>query len=166
MTIPDRLYLDTQFCFAYHVARDPDHERADAFALALKLASAAGLVSCLVSVVALDELAWNLAGVLHDREHAAGAWSGLSGRAKRVGFDEMRVSVASVIEDFLAEPWIEALEISGDSYTALPRVMRDFDLRPADLCHLALAWAADCGIVTNDRDFHALTDLPVAIVGY
>lgn len=78
----------------------------------------------------------------------------------------MTDELASIVEDFLAEPWILPLPIEESAYPMLPTVMRSHDLRPADLCHLALAWSAGCGIVTNDADFHRLDAPPVEVISY
>lgn len=164
--IPGRLYLDTQFCFAYHVIEDTQHDAACITADGLKALSQDSLVECFVSLLTLDELAWKLAGVYYDRDHGRGQWQQITGRKKRVAFTGITGDIASIIEDFLGEPWIRPLPIEEKAYAMLPTVMRAHDLRPADLCHLALAWAAGCGIITNDRDFHALDGVPVEVVPY
>jgi predicted nucleic acid-binding protein len=164
--IPQRLYLDTQFCFAYHVPEDTQHQAAEVMSEGLKVLSQWELVEVYVSILTIDELAWKLGGVLYDRDHGPGAWRQITGRKKRAAFSRLGDDIASIVEDFLSESWIRPLPIEENAYAMLPSVMRGQDLRPADVCHLALAWAAGCGVVTNDRDFHALQDAPVEVVGY
>ncbi len=130
-----------------------------------------GLVSladyrCYVSVLAIDEMIWKLAGIQYDEDNGVGAWRQITGRKKRAAFMGMTDELASIIEDFPSEPWIKPLPIEEAAYAMLPTVMRGNDLRPADLCHLALAWGSGCGIITNDCDFHSLEDAPVEIFGY
>ncbi|MBD3292520.1 MAG: PIN domain-containing protein, partial [Armatimonadia bacterium] len=104
--------------------------------------------------------------ILYDRDHGLGAWRQITGRKKRAAFIGMTDDLASIVEDFLSETWIRPLPTEENAFAMLPTMMRAHDLRPADLSHLALAWVSACGIVTNDRDFHAVEDAPVEIVGY
>ncbi|MFP4250617.1 MAG: type II toxin-antitoxin system VapC family toxin [Armatimonadota bacterium] len=165
-SLPKRIYLDSQFCVAYLVANDPDHAAAHELADAMEALSRFGDYFSYVSILTLDEVMWNLAGILHDVDCGPGDWCQITGRKKRTAFIGMTEQLASIVEDFLSESWIKPLPIEEAAYAMLPAVMRGNDLRPADLCHLAPAWASGCGIITNDRDFHSLEEAPVEVVGY
>ena len=165
-SLPERVYLDSQFCVAYLASNDPDHAAAHELADTIETLSEFGDYCCYVSILTLDEVMWNFAGILYDVHHAPGQWREITGRKKRAAFMDISDDLASIVEDFLSETWIRPLPIEENAYAMLPAVMRAHDLRPADLCHLALAWASGCGIVTNDRDFHTVEDAPVEIVGY
>lgn len=78
--LPQRLYLDTQFCFVYHVREDTQHGAARVMADGLKVLAKASVAQCCVSILALDELTWKLAGVFYDREHGEGCWRETTGR--------------------------------------------------------------------------------------
>ncbi|MGC9319432.1 MAG: type II toxin-antitoxin system VapC family toxin [Armatimonadota bacterium] len=163
IAFPRRLYLDTQFCFAYLVEEDADHEAADDFALVLKQTSEAKLVECYVSILVVDELMWNLAGVLYDAREGPGSWRSSD---RRRAFLSVRSEVATVVQEFLSEAWVLFLRTPQVVGPAVPRLLRTYQLASADLCHLAIARSAGLGIVTNDRDFHDLANPPVPIVGY
>jgi predicted nucleic acid-binding protein len=163
IAFPRRLYLDTQFCFAYVVERDRDHEAADAFALTLKQTSEANLVECFVSTLVLDELMWRLGGVLYDEREGRGSWAAAD---KSAAFVSVRSEVAGVIEDFVSEPWVLLVRPHQRTAHIIPRLLRRHELAAADLCHLALAYGAGLALVTNDDDFHGLPNPPVRIVGY
>lgn len=163
ITFPRRLYLDTQFCFAYLVEHDRDHEAADALSLELKQTSEANLVECFVSTLVLDELMWAIGGVLYEATEGQGSWKVAD---KRQAFCSVRSEVADHIEAFVSEPWVLFLRPPETIPTMITRFLRDHALAPADLCHLTLAYGAGLGIVTNDSDFHRLANSPVPIVRY
>ncbi len=155
-----------RICVAYLAANDPDHAAAYELADVLADLSEFGEHCCYVSILTLEEVMWTVSGILSDQKHGVGEWRQITGRKKRRAFVEMTGELAAIIEGFLSESWLSPLPIDESTYTMLPTVMRGHDLRPVDICHLALARAAGCGIVTNDRDFHGLEDAPVEIVTY
>ncbi|MEA3402668.1 MAG: type II toxin-antitoxin system VapC family toxin [Armatimonadota bacterium] len=162
--LPQRLYLDTQFCVAYHWRGDRDHPAASRFALVLKQLAEANAINCYVSALVLDELAWKLGGIIYDRDNGRGSWQ--SAPSKKNAFRTVKDEVAGRTEDFLYEPWLRALGIPDTAYYAIPTLMRRYSLCSADLCHLAWATTAGCGIITNDADFHRLRNPSVHVVGY
>jgi len=164
--LPPRLYLDTQFCFAYIVESDRDHEHAAEFALVLKQLAATKLITCYFSVLAVDELAWKLGGFIYDRDNGQASWHALRPTEKTAGFLSVKTEVADCISSFMDEPWISVLRVSDAAYARICTFMRAHDLRPADLCHLTLAHAADAGLLSNDGDFRRLASSPVEIVNY
>lgn len=164
--LPPRLYLDTQFCFAYIVESDRDHQPAEEFALVLKQLAAAKLITCYFSVLAVEELAWTLGGFIYDRDHGYGSWRKLSPAQKTAGFRSVKTEVAECISSFMNEPWVSTLRVSDSAYPRICTFMRQHDLKPADLCHLTLAHAADAGLLSNDGDFGRLATSPVEIINY
>ncbi len=162
--LPSRLYLDTQFCFAYIVDSDRDHQAAEALAVVLKQLATAKLVTCYFSILAVDELAWKLAGFIYDRDNGLHSWRAAADKAS--AFRSVKIEVADCIGDFMREPWVSVLRVPDSAYPRVCQFMRQHDLKPADLCHLTLAHAASAGLVSNDADFARLASPPVEIVNY
>ncbi len=163
MRVPRRVYLDTQFCFAYLAEGDPEHESADKYSLVLKQTCEADLVDCYISLLVIDELAWTIAGLTYDQQHGKGAWKKSH---RHEAFCSVRSEVATIIDDFLSEPWIQTLGASAGACLAVPALMRNHPLSSADLCHLSVARDAGLAIVTNDGHFQSLSNSPVEIVSY
>jgi predicted nucleic acid-binding protein len=162
--IPRTLYLDTQFLFAYMVPTDEDYEAASAFVVDLRELVESKLVTCLVSIVVLDELAWALSGPLWLRDHG-GKTERAAGR--REAFPRVRERVAEALADLLGEGWIEFVGEDADCGTMYPDVLARHSLSPADCAHLTIALASGIeAIVTNDRHFHELEDCPLEVIGY
>ncbi|MFW6155749.1 MAG: hypothetical protein ACOC7J_00405, partial [Armatimonadota bacterium] len=78
-SLPKRIYLDSQFCVAYLVANDPDHAAAHELADAMEALSRFGDYFSYVSILTLDEVMWNLAGILHDVDCGPGDWCQITG---------------------------------------------------------------------------------------
>jgi predicted nucleic acid-binding protein len=163
LEIPKRVYLDTQFCFAYLVATDRDHQAAADFSIVLKQLSAANQLTCYFSILTLDELAWKLGAFIYDRDNGQGAWRGAS---KTAAFRYVKGEAADLIRDFIAEDWITVLRVRDSAYSTACAWLHKYDLRPADLCHMVLASNVNAGVVSNDRDFAAIPEPPVDIVRY
>ena len=161
--LPRRLYLDTQFCFAYLVDSDPDHQAAADFSIVLKQLSSANLVTCYFSILTLDELAWKLGALVFERDRGQGAWRKAD---KARAFAAVRNEVADTIRDFIQEPWISVLRVHDRAYTLACSWMRTHNLKPADLCHMVLASTVGAAIVSNDGDFRRIRSAPVEVITY
>lgn len=166
--LPRRVYLDTQFVFAYLVEDDYDHRAAEAEADGLKQLSRAQLVQAFISLLVLDELAWKLAGVLYDgAQRKRGAWKALSAKEKRRAYRRHCPDIADVVDEFLREPWIRVTHIGQQECRGFVHVLRQYRLCPADACHLACATHRRMGaIMSNDSDFRDLESAPVEILLY
>ena len=165
--LPRRLYLDTQFMFAYLVPTDEDHAAAETVARAIRELWDAGLVRAYVSVLVLDELTWSLAGVLNDGDCGPGSWRRSPHTEKSHEFSARRASIAGYVRSLLSEPWLSIAPLGKAEALLLPDLLTRYDLRPRDTCHLACAIHNNIGaILTNDSDFHRLSDLPVGILSY
>ncbi|MGI5819250.1 MAG: PIN domain-containing protein [Armatimonadota bacterium] len=163
LELPEQLYLDTQFCFAYLVESDPDHEAAADLSIVLKQLCATNLATCHFSILALEELAWTVGGFLFDRDNGQGAWRRAS---KARAFHSVKDETAHVIRDFMAEEWISVLAVRDTVYSKACGWLLKYDLKPADLCHMVLASTVNAGIVSNDGDFHRIARPPVEVIGY
>lgn len=163
MRVPRRVYLDTQFCFAYIAENDPEHAKADSYSLLLKQMCEADLVDCYISLLVIDELAWTIAGLTYDQQHGKGAWKKSH---RHEAFCSVRSEVATIIDDFLSEPWIQTVGASAGACLAVPALMRSQPLCSMDLCHLSVAGDERLAIITNDKHFHSLSNSPVKVVRY
>jgi predicted nucleic acid-binding protein len=165
--LPRRLYLDTQFVFAYLVEDDRDHRAATEEAERLKLLCPR-YVEVFVSVLVVDELAWKLAALIYDGEkQRAGAWRSLTNQQRKQEYRGLCPKVAAVIERFLNEPWVRVIAVGDAQCRAVPDTIRQYRLCPADACHLACATHGGLGgILTNDADFRNLRDPPVEVIRY
>ena len=105
-------------------------------------------------------------GFIYDRDHGYGSWRKLSPAQKTAGFRSVKTEVAECISSFMNEPWVSTLRVSDSAYPRICTFMRQHDLKPADLCHLTLAHAADAGLLSNDGDFGRLATSPVEIINY
>jgi len=165
--LPGSVYLDTQFVLAYLVPEDRDHLSAMSAVELLQPLADRHSINVFISVMVLDELAWKLAGVLHDRDAGARAWRALSDRQKGEAHRERRAEVAKWLRGLLAEGWISALSADGRVCHTLPDIIERHGLRPADASHLACAVRHGVGaILTNDQHFLELTDAPVEVRTY
>lgn len=162
--LPKRLYLDTQFVFAYLVDTDLDHADALRTARELRIVNRAGLTTAFLSMLVLNELAWQLAATFFDAEHGEGAWY-RSDRQR--AHESVRKEVAETIDSLLREQWLHIASADEESCSKYASFMRHFPLRPADLAHLVIADSSGMdAILTHDSDFHALEDSPVRILSY
>ncbi|MEA3403132.1 MAG: type II toxin-antitoxin system VapC family toxin [Armatimonadota bacterium] len=162
--LPRRVYLDTQFVFAYLVDSDPDHADAVRTVKAFRVVHRAGILTGFISVIVLDEVAWRVAGALYDTEHGAGAWRQTD---RDEAFVRVRKEVAQAIESLLREPWLRIATADEEVCSVYASFMRRFALRPADLAHLAIAHASGMdAILTHDSDFHSLANSPVQVISY
>jgi len=166
--LPTSVYLDTQFVFAYLVAQDEDHADAAAVAGRIQALAAAGFARAFLSVIVLDELAWKLGGVLHDRDTGSPrAWRQLSDRRKEQEYRRRGTEIAEWLQRLLRQPWISVLAADEQVCRRVPELIREYGLRPADACHLACAARHGVqAILTNDRHFTDLADPPVQVVTY
>lgn len=162
--LPRRIYLDTQFVFAYLVDSDPDHGAAVRLANDLHIVHQAGSISAFISALVLDELAWKLAGSLYDTRHGRRAWFGA---VRDEAFASVRDLVADAIEALLEIPWLRVTTADEEVCSVYASFLRRYPLLPADLAHLAIACSNGMdAIVTHDAHFLALADSPVPIVSY
>lgn len=162
--LPERLYLDTQFVFAYVVDTDPDHDDAVRTARELRIVNRAGIATSFVSMLVLNEAAWKLAGTFFDMEHGEGAWHRSD---KQRAHESVRAQVAETIANLLREPWLRIASANEESCSMFPVFMHRYPLCPADLAHLVVASTSGMdAIMTHDKHFHALEDSPVPIVAY
>ncbi len=166
--LPKSVYLDTQFAFAYLVAEDQDHRDATAVAQQMKALVRAGSARAFVSVLVLDELAWKLGGVLHDRDPGnAPAWRQLSDSNKGSEYRRRRAEIAGWLRRLLLEPWISVLPADAEVCHRACDAIEEYGLRPADACHLACAVRHGVqAVLTNDRHFADLAEPPLQIVTY
>ncbi|MBM3498647.1 MAG: type II toxin-antitoxin system VapC family toxin [Armatimonadetes bacterium] len=167
-TLPTSVYLDTQFLFAYLVEEDEDHVAAAALGRRLEALAEGGHVRVFHSAIVLNELAWKLAGVLHDRDAGQGqTWRRLSDRGKGDAYRQCCAEVAVWLQRLLEQPWLSVLSADEEVCRELPVITAERGLRPADACHVACAARHGVqAIVTNDRHFTALTDLPLEVLTY
>lgn len=162
--LPRRVYLDTQFLFAYFVDGDRDHEAAVTTAEGLRVVHGAGHITAFVSVLVLNELAWKLAGAFFDREHGEGAWNRSD---KQRANESVRAQVAEAIQGLIRLPWLRIASADEEACSMFPVFMHRYPLCPADLAHLVVASTSGMdAIMTHDKHFHALEDGPVPIVAY
>ena len=167
LDLPDRLYLDTQFAVAYLVAEDRDHEAALLFGDRLERVARDGLTAVFISLLLLNELAWALAGFLHDRAEGPGAWRRIGHTEKRRSYLGRRVEVAEILRSFAEELWITPVPHEKKVIQQFLLLLPQQPLCPADICHLAEAVTNHAGgIVTSDTDFQDVAGLPMAVVRY
>ena len=86
-------------------------------------------------------------------------------KSRRYG--DQREAIAGHLAHFLAEPWLSVASLGEAEALLIPGLLRTYNLRPRDICHLACAIHNDMGgILTNDNDFVPLGDPPVEILTY
>lgn len=162
--LPRSVYLDTQFVYAYIVQSDADHEVAGEFAETMQRLSDAGLLSCYISIIVLDELAWSLAGPVCDSQMGEGTWQRSN---RQEAFVAVREEVAALLRGLMEEGWLKVCQVDADTVEEYPDALIQYPLAPADAAHMAVAIANDLGgIVTNDYHFHDLDDCPLDVIGY
>ncbi|HCA47738.1 MAG TPA: hypothetical protein DEP45_10415 [Armatimonadetes bacterium] len=162
--LPKRIYLDTQFLFAYLVDTDRDHSDAVRTAKELRVVHRAGLASGFASALVLSELAWQLAGSFFDMTHGKGAWHRSD---KPRAHETVRSEVARSIGLLLREPWLRIASADEEACSMYPVFMHRFPLCSADQAHLVIAATSGMdAILTHDRHFQSLEDSPVPIVSY
>jgi|LSQX01.2.fsa_nt_gb predicted nucleic acid-binding protein len=163
-SLPRRVYLDTQFVYAYLVEGDTDHEAAATMVERLRVLADAGRITSFVSVLVLSELAWRLAGTFFDIEHGKGAWYRSDSHRAH---ESVREKVAGVIEALVRQPWLRIASADEEACSMYPVFMHRFELCSADQAHLVIAATSGMdAILTHDRHFQSLEDSPVPIVSY